>query len=156
MTEEEFWTIVDSALIDPSTPYFLEDHYLSYWNALAALSDEQLAEFASVQSEIKQRALASNLLQVPFVLNQGWSDADLQNLLAGLISRGRKVFSDFLCDLEGTWLSIYRPTLLLKCEAFGYAPIAIQIERTRETCLTLDPHTVRVEPDKSTGNLPDI
>ncbi len=131
MTEEEFWEIVESALIDPSTPYFLEDHYLSYWNALAALSDEQLAEFASLQSEIKQRALASNLPQVPFVFNQDWSDHDIQNLLTGLISRGRKVFGDFLADAEGAMQSVDRPLLLIKCEAFGYAPLAIQSERRR-------------------------
>lgn len=111
MTEEEFWEIVDSALIDPSTPYFLEDHYLSYWNALAALSDDKLAAFAFRYSEIKQHALASNLPQVPFVFNQGWSDDEIQNLLTGLISRGRKVFGDFLLDPEGTLGAIDRPLL---------------------------------------------
>ena len=130
MTEEEFWEIVDSALIDSASPFFLEDHYLSYWNTLAALPVEKLAEFAFVHSEIKQRASASNLPQVPIVLNQGWSDDDIQNLLTGLISRGYKVFSDFLRDAEGTLQSIDRPLLLIKCEAFEYAPHAIQGERT--------------------------
>lgn len=129
MTEEEFWEIVDSALIDPSTPFFLEDHYLSYWNALDALSDEQLAGFALRHSQTKQLALVGNLLQAPFVSNQGWSD-DIQNLLTGLISRGHKVFSEFLLDPEGTLLAIDRPLLLIKCEAFEYAPLAIQGERT--------------------------
>ncbi|MBP6747956.1 DUF4240 domain-containing protein [bacterium] len=137
MTEEEFWEIVDSALIDPSTPYFLEDHYLSYWNALAALPDDKLAEFASLQLDIKQRALVSNLPQVPFVVNQGWSDLEFQNLLTGLISRGLKVFGDFLLDPEGTLGAIDRPLLLIKCEAFDYAPLAIQGERKR-TCQAND------------------
>lgn len=132
MTDEEFWEIVDSALIDPSTPYFLEDHYLSYWNALAALPDDKLAAFAFMHSEIKQRALASNLPQVPFDVGQDWNNDDIQNLLTGLISRGRKVFGDFLLDPEGTLGAIDRPLLLIKCEAFDYAPLAIQGERTRE------------------------
>jgi len=139
MTEDEFWKIVDSALIDAglidlASPFFLEDHYLSYWNVLEALPDKELAGFAQMHSQVVQRALASNLPQAPFVLNQGWSAEDLQNLLTGLISRGSKVFSDFLLDPEGLMLSIDRPSLLSKCEAFGYAPVAIQrvrIERDR-------------------------
>ncbi|MDQ5936701.1 MAG: hypothetical protein QG574_4037 [Cyanobacteriota bacterium erpe_2018_sw_21hr_WHONDRS-SW48-000092_B_bin.40] len=130
MTEDEFWKIVDSALIDEASPFFLEDHYLSYWNALEALPDKELAGFAQMHSQVMQRALARNLPQAPFVLNQGWSDQDLQNLLTGLISRGRKVFSDFLLDPEGALQSIDRPSLLSKCEAFGYAPVAIYWERT--------------------------
>lgn len=131
MSEEEFWEIVDSALIDPSTPFFLEDHYLSYWNALAALSDERLAEFAVVYSQVKQQALADNLqqgsaLQMSSILGQSWTDKDFQNIFTGLISRGRKVFSDFLLDPQGTLLAIDRPLLLSKCEAFDYAPLAIQ------------------------------
>lgn len=137
MTDEEFWEIVDSALIDPATSFFLEDHYLSYWNSLVALPDDRLAAFAFRYSEIKQRALASNLPQVPFVVGQGWSNDDIQNLLTGLISRGRKVFGDFLLDPEGTLGAIDRPLLLIKCEAFGYAPLAIQSERTR-TCQAND------------------
>lgn len=131
MSEEEFWEIVDSALIDPSTPFFLEDHYLSYWNALAALSDERLAEFAVVYSQVKQQALADNLqqgsaLQMSSILGQSWTDKDFQNIFTGLISRGRKVFSDFLLDPQGTLLAIDSPLLLSKCEAFDYAPLAIQ------------------------------
>lgn len=129
MTEDEFWKIVDSALIDEASPFFLEDHYLSYWNALEALPDKELAGFAQMHSQVMKRALASNLPQAPLVLNQGWSDQDLQNLLTGLISRGRKVFSDFMLDPEGVMQSIDRPSLLSKCEAFGYAPVAIQRER---------------------------
>ncbi len=130
MTEDEFWKIVDSALIDSASPFFLEDHYLSYWNVLAALPDKELAGFAQMHSQVMQRALASNLPQAPFVLNQGWSDDDFQNLLTGLISRGRKVFDDFMLDPEAAMLSIDRPSLLSKCEAFGYAPVAIYRERT--------------------------
>jgi hypothetical protein len=135
MTEEEFWEIVDLALIDSSSPFFLEDHYLSYWNVLATLSDEQLAEFAVVHSQIKQQALAGNLLQgsalqMSSILGQGWTDKDFQNVFIGLISRGRKVFSDFLLDPEATLLTIDRPLLLTKCEAFDYAPLAIQGMRT--------------------------
>ncbi len=131
MSEEEFWQIVDSALIDSDSPFFLEDHYLSYWNALAALSDERLAEFAVVYSQVKQQALADNLqqrsaLQMSSILGQGWTDKDFQNIFTGLISRGQKVFSDFLLDPQGTLLAIDRPLLLTKCEAFGYAPLAIQ------------------------------
>ncbi len=146
MTEDEFWKIVDSALIDEASPFFLEDHYLSYWNALAALPDKELAEFAQMHSQVVQRALASNLPQAPFIMNQGWSDADFQNLLAGLISRGRKVFGDFLLDPEGVMQSIDRPSLLSKCEAFGYAPMAIYRERTGQNQLVfgemiINPHT---------------
>lgn len=130
MTEDEFWKIVDSALIDSASPFFLEDHYLSYWNALAVLPDKELAGFAQMHSHVMQRALASNLPQAPFVLNQGWSDDDFQNLLTGLISRGRNVFSGFLLDPEAVMQSIDRPSLLSKCEAFGYAPVAIYGERT--------------------------
>ncbi len=130
MTEDEFWEIVDSALIDSASPFFLEDHYLSYWNAIAALPDKELAGFAQMHSQVIERALASNLPQAPFVLSQGWSDQDFQNILMGLISRGRKVFGDFLLDPEAAMLSIDRQSFLSKCEAFGYAPVAIYRERT--------------------------
>jgi hypothetical protein len=132
MTEDEFWKIVDSALIDSASPFFLEDHYLSYWNAIAALPDKELAGFAQMHSQVMQRALASNVPQAPFVLKQGWSDEDFQNLLTGLISRGRKIFGDFVLDPEAVMLSIDRPSLLSKCEAFGYAPVAIQRDRTAQ------------------------
>jgi hypothetical protein len=130
MTEDEFWEIVDSALIDTASPFFLEDHYLSYWNALAALPDSKLAGFRQRHWQVIQGALASNLLQAPFVLTQGWSEQELQNLLTGLISRGQKVFGDFLLDPEAVMQSIARPSLLTRCEAFGYAPVAIYQERT--------------------------
>lgn len=130
MTEDEFWKIVDSALIDSASPFFLEDHYLSYWNALAALPDRELVGFAQMHRQVVKRVLASNLPQAPFVLTQGWSEEEFQNLLTGLISRGHKVFDDFCLDPEAVMQSIARPSLLSKCEAFGYAPVAIYRERT--------------------------
>jgi hypothetical protein len=146
MTEDEFWGIVDSALIDSASPFFLEDHYLSYWNALEALPDKELAGFAQMHSQVMQRALATNLSKSPFILNQGWSDADFQNLLTGLISRGRKIFGDFLLDPEAVMQAIDRPSLLSKCEAFGYAPVAIYRERTGQNQfdfgeMITNPHT---------------
>lgn len=129
MTEDEFWKIVDSALIDPSTPYFLEEHYLSYWNVLAALPDVKLSQFVLMHEQVKQAALENSPLLVAFLLNQGFSEFEIQNFLAGLISRGQDAFGSFLRSPDEAWLTIDRPNLLVRCEAFGYAPVAIFKEK---------------------------
>ncbi|MFA6213182.1 MAG: DUF4240 domain-containing protein [Candidatus Obscuribacterales bacterium] len=129
MTEDEFWKIVDSALIDPSTPYFLEEHYLSYWNALDALPDVKLSQFVLMHEQVKQAALENSPMLAAFLLHQRFSDAEIQNFLAGLISRGRDVFGRFLRSPDEAWLTIDRPNLLVRCEAFGYAPVAISKEK---------------------------
>jgi hypothetical protein len=63
-----------------------------------------------------------------------------------LISRGRKIFGDFLLDPEAVMQAIDRPSLLSKCEAFGYAPVAIHRERTGQNQfdfgeMITNPHT---------------
>ena len=129
MTEDEFWKIVDSALIDPSTPYFLEEHYLSYWNVLAALPDVKLSQFVLMHEQVKQAALENSPMLAAFLLHQRFSDAEIQNFLAGLISRGRDVFGRFFFFFYEAWLTIDWPNLLGRCGAFCFAPVLISEER---------------------------
>lgn len=129
MTEQEFWEIVDGALVNPATPFFLEDHYLSYWNAVNALSDQKMSEFATMHETLVARAIESGLEHVVVLVQKDFDMANLEAFASGLISRGQQVYYNCLTDPQTTLLSITRPLLLSKCAAFQFVPAMIRAER---------------------------
>ena len=126
MNEEEFWAIIDGATIDINDEFFLENHYLSFWNALEKLSISELEAFAERFRLIKENVEVVDETHQTVTGHQltNVSATGFADLLDGLISRGEAVFKNALAD-PGSIELLPRRELLNRCEAFAHAPVAL-------------------------------
>jgi hypothetical protein len=126
MNEEEFWAIIDGATIDINDEFFLENHYLSFWNALETLNIRELEAFAERFRLIKKSVEVIDETHQPVAGYQLINVAAprFSDLLDGLISRGEAVFKNALSD-PGSIELLPRKELLGRCEAFAHAPVAL-------------------------------
>jgi hypothetical protein len=94
MTDNQFWTLIETALEAGNGNF--ENQFPQLQTALETLSTDDLLEFQRIFDRLHQISYRANLWGAAFLMNGGASDDGFDYFRGWLISQGRKIFETAL------------------------------------------------------------